>query len=116
MFEDAEVTGYEPLIASMTNNRNDRHVLAAAVRCSAHAIVTANLKHFPAEAVQPYGIEVISGDDFLIHQLYLDAGAVLDKLHAQSDQLKIPLPQLLQKLARPAPAFAAVVASDYDCL
>jgi hypothetical protein len=29
---EAEVTGYEPLIASMTCDQKDRHVLAVAVR------------------------------------------------------------------------------------
>jgi hypothetical protein len=37
-FEDAKVTGYECLVTSMTNDPKDRHVLAAAVRCGAHAI------------------------------------------------------------------------------
>lgn len=36
-FEDAKVTGYEPLVDSMTNDKKDRHVLAAAVRCGAQA-------------------------------------------------------------------------------
>src|ERR1700735_3806693 len=43
-FEDAEVTGYEFLQAAMTNHPKDRHVLAAAVRCSAHVIVSDNKK------------------------------------------------------------------------
>lgn len=44
-FEDARVTGYECLVASMTNDPKDRHVLAAAVRCGAHAIITDNVRH-----------------------------------------------------------------------
>lgn len=47
-FDDANVTGYECLVASMRNDAKDRHVLAAAVRCGAHAIVTENVKHFLA--------------------------------------------------------------------
>jgi predicted nucleic acid-binding protein len=38
-FPEAMVTGYEELIDAMKNDAKDRHVLAAAVRCSAHAIV-----------------------------------------------------------------------------
>ncbi len=46
---DCLVTGYESLIPSLTlPDPDDRHVLAAAIRCGADAIVTANLKHFPA--------------------------------------------------------------------
>src|SRR5450756_825857 len=43
-FEDASVAGYEYLAASMRNNPKDRHVLAAAVRCGAHAIITNNVR------------------------------------------------------------------------
>src|SRR5690349_19351825 len=45
-FEDAMVTEYEALIPVMDNHPKDRHVLAAAVRCQAHAIVTDNTKDF----------------------------------------------------------------------
>src|SRR5690242_4534094 len=38
-FPEALVDGYESLTAAMTNHHKDRHVLAAAVKCSAHAIV-----------------------------------------------------------------------------
>lgn len=45
-FPDAAVEGYEGLVESMTNDRKDRHVLAAAVRCGAHCIVTQNRRHW----------------------------------------------------------------------
>jgi len=114
MFEDAEVAGYEPLVNSMTNHPEDRHVLAAAVRCGAHAIVTDNVKHFPRQSVQPYGIEVMSGDDFLIHQFHLDSDGVLEKLEAQAAKLKSTLLELLQKFAPRAPCFASLVATNHD--
>ena len=50
-FEDAEVTGYECLKNVMTNQPKDRHVLAAAVRCGAHAIVSDNKKDFPPDSL-----------------------------------------------------------------
>lgn len=66
---DALITGYEPLITSLTlPDPNDRHVLAAAIVGRADVIVTANLKHFPADALAPYGIEAQHPDEFLIHQ------------------------------------------------
>jgi hypothetical protein len=50
---DAMVTGYENLIASIElPDLDDRHVVAAAVRCNAEVIVTANLKDFPGNASQ----------------------------------------------------------------
>jgi predicted nucleic acid-binding protein len=73
-FIDAEVTGYQELIGAMRNDEKDRHVLAAAVRERAEVIVTANLPHFPAEAVEPYNIEVRHPDDFLLDQIDLLRG------------------------------------------
>ena len=43
-FPDASVTAYEDLIPSMTCHEKDRHVLAAAVRSGATAVVTFNLQ------------------------------------------------------------------------
>jgi len=50
-FPSARVTGYDGLIDSMTNDLKDRHVLAAAVKCGAHSIVTDNVRHFPLESL-----------------------------------------------------------------
>lgn len=46
---DGAVTGYEPLIASLTlPDPDDRHVLAAAIHGGANIVVTCNLVDFPA--------------------------------------------------------------------
>lgn len=61
---DARVTGYERLVDSLElPDPDDRHVLAAAVRIGAQAIVTFNLKDFPATALEPLGIEAKHPDD-----------------------------------------------------
>lgn len=82
-FPDAEVQGYEDLIDGMTNDRKDRHVLAAAVRGNAEVLVTANLKDFPDAALKSFDISAISPDDFLLDQLDLYPGVVIDCLHQQ---------------------------------
>lgn len=54
---DCLVTGYEPLINGLSlPDPDDRHVLAAAIRCSAQVIVTANLDDFPAAALERFNI------------------------------------------------------------
>ncbi|KWV30280.1 PIN domain-containing protein [Micromonospora rifamycinica] len=58
-FPTAMVSGYEPLIAEMTDDPKDRHVLAAAVAADAEVIVTANLRDFPDHALAPYAIEAL---------------------------------------------------------
>jgi predicted nucleic acid-binding protein len=86
---DAMVTGHESLIGGLQlPDADDRHVLAAAIRSGAAAIVTFNLKDFPAEALRPYGVEAIHPDDFLIQQIDLAPGLVAAaiKMHRASLQ------------------------------
>ena len=64
---DALVTHYESLIDGITlPDPRDRHVVAAAVKCSAQMIVTANLKDFPQDRLAPYGLE--SGISFRLRR------------------------------------------------
>jgi hypothetical protein len=82
-FPDAEVTGYQRLIGSMTNDQKDRHVLAAAIRGGAETLVTENLRDFPASSLAPYDVTVAHQDEFLLDQLDLSAAAVLAALRRQ---------------------------------
>ena len=70
-FGDAMVTGYSDLVSRMTNHEKDRHVLAAAVRGGAELLVTFNTKDFPSASVDPFDLEVVHPDDFLLDQLDL---------------------------------------------
>ncbi len=83
-FAEAPVAGYEPLIGTLVlPDADDRHVLAAAIRCGAQHIVTDNLADFPAEALTGFAIEAIDADTFLsrIFDLYpSEALAVLRTL------------------------------------
>lgn len=105
-FEDARVSGYEGLTASMTNDREDHHVLAAAVRCGAHAIVTANVRHFPPDSVKPYDIDVLTPDEFLLRLLHLDAELLEEKLLAQAAARRVLLADLIRTLSKLAPSFS----------
>lgn len=65
--KEAMVSGYESRINALTlPDPNDRHVLAAAIESGATAIVTFNLKDFPAAATVPYGVVAIGPDDFVL--------------------------------------------------
>lgn len=63
---DCLVENFEPIIDGLKlPDEDDRHVLAAAIKCRADAIVTFNLDDFPAQALGPWGIEAWSPDEFL---------------------------------------------------
>src|SRR5690606_28846194 len=65
-FPDALVTNYERLIDSLElPDVKDRHVLAAAIKSNANVIVTNNLKDFPKEYLNSFGVNAKSADDFL---------------------------------------------------
>ena len=88
---DCLVTGYEPLIEGLTlPDPDDRHVLAAAVRCGADVIVTFNLKDFPEDALNRYGIEAQHPDEFLSYQLDLAPNVVCAAAKRHRSSLKNP--------------------------
>ncbi len=65
-FPDALVKNYSGLIKNLTlPDAKDRHVLAAAIKTNANVIVTNNLKDFPQEYLDSFGLTAKSADDFL---------------------------------------------------
>jgi predicted nucleic acid-binding protein len=113
-FPEATVSGYEKMIGLMTNEPKDRHVVAAAVRCGAQVIVTANLKDFPARTLAEWGIEAQHPDEFLIHLVDLSPAVVVSKLHDQAATIARSLPDLLRTLRNVVPQFASAIASKLD--
>ena len=67
VFPEALVRETKCLEPALTNHAKDRHVLAAAIRSSAQCIVTFNLKHFPAEALNQHAVEALHPDEFLVN-------------------------------------------------
>ena len=79
-FPEALVTNYESYVEQCTNDPKDRHVLAAAIRCEADSIVTANLKHFPKTAVEKWGIGVDGPSSFLTAMYDMQPAVVISKI------------------------------------
>ena len=88
---DACVYDFEDLITGLSlPDTNDRHVLAAAIRCGAGVIVTFNLKDFPDACLAPYGVEAQHPDEFVENLFHLDQAVVIAAAQRQRQQLKLP--------------------------
>jgi predicted nucleic acid-binding protein len=111
-FPQARVHGFESLIPSMTNDEKDRHVLAVAVVSKSQVIVTSNIRDFPEAALNPFGIEAQTPDQFLTHLFYLNPQGMVELLTQQARDLENPpmsLPELLEELALHAPGFINLI-------
>ena len=90
-FAAALVTGFEPLIETLElPDADDRHVLAAAVRCGAQYIVTDNLADFPAGVLAPFDVEAIDADRFLSRTFDLHPSEALGVLRTLREAYSNP--------------------------
>jgi len=89
-FSEAMVEVPARLVEAMTNHPGDRHVVAAAIIANAQIIVTDNLKHFPKEALEPYGIEAQHPDVFLTELFDRDPESMVEIIRKQFEGLKPP--------------------------
>ncbi len=101
---DCLIENFEPLISGLVlPDPDDRHVLAAAIAGHADAIVTFNLKDFPASALHPFRIEAIHPDDFVLNQLELrpfEALSEVKKMRARLIRPTQTAAQLISTLER----------------
>lgn len=108
-FGEAWISGHEPLIAVVTNDEKDRHVLAAAVHCQAPIIVTLNVRHFGREHLEPWGIRALHPQAFLTEMFRQEESVVMTKLEQQAADRRRSLSELLDILRAIVPDFVAVV-------
>ena len=64
-FPEASVNPPAGIAEAVDCDPDDRHVVAAAIAAKAELIVTDNVRHFPAKALVPLGIEAVTPDRFL---------------------------------------------------
>ena len=88
---DCLVTHYEDLVDSLDlPDPDDRHVLAAAIRGNADAIVSANVKDFPASVLSRFDIELQTPDQFVLNQLLLQPTVALAALKKMRERWARP--------------------------
>jgi hypothetical protein len=120
-FPEAMIEGHEALIPALTlPDENDRHVLAAAIRAGAQHIITENLRDFPSEALEPYGIEAVSADAFVsaTYELYpIEATAALLRMRIAYKRPPMSANDLIMDLMRVGlPLTAAIARREIDLL
>lgn len=91
-FEDAIVADYDVFLSSCVGlpDENDAHVLAAALKTQAAAIVTENLKDFPEEILGRLNMEARSADQFIADTIALDPGRAVAAIRKMRERFKRP--------------------------
>jgi predicted nucleic acid-binding protein len=90
-FPDANVENFETLIPNLNlPDKDDRHVLACAIRCNAAIITTFNLKDFPNSELNLYDIEVQNPDELICNLFDLDEGIACKAFDKMVNRLKNP--------------------------
>jgi hypothetical protein len=100
------------LVDAMPVNDKDRHVLALAVHAGAPTIVTENLRDFPPNLCEPFGIEAIDADTFTLAQVHLYRDGVLASIDAMA-QRRVRAPKtradIIDRLGRHLPLAMAAL-------
>lgn len=110
-FPLATVAEDSAVIARLTNDPKDRHVLAAAVQSGARTIVTNNLRDFPPTALRLHGVVARTPDRFLQTLFRRQPARLIEIVVAQGADLRRPRsPEaILGTLAQHAPGFVRTV-------
>ncbi len=88
---DCLISDYEQFIDTLRlPDPDDRHVLAAAIRVGAAAIVTLNLKHFPNDILRKFDIFAIHPDDFVLDLADLSPEIIVIAAKQQRSALQAP--------------------------
>lgn len=88
---NALVSNYEKYIGQITiPDVDDRHVVAAAIACSAQKIVTWNLSDFPNNILKTFGVVAESPDTFVLGLLIEDHEGVIEVLRGMRLRFKAP--------------------------
>ena len=117
-FPEATVTVPAALTRALAGlpDDNDRHVLGAAVMAHANAIITQNIKHFPQEYLEEYGVLCQTADDFLIHQYHFGASSFVSGATLMIRPLEFPGTEtrVISSLKSAAPGFAKLMEDEHS--
>jgi predicted nucleic acid-binding protein len=111
-FPEAMIDGYEHLLPQLTNEKKDRHVLAAAIQGGVSILVTFNLKDFPDSALAPWRVQAVHPQDYLLTLYSMNPGVVLTKVAGMATERGIEMEDVLIHLGKSLPAFSRRLLQD----
>ena len=90
-FPDANISDYSDLISMLyLADKNDRHVLAAAIKSESDFLVTWNVKDFRYDELGRFSLEVQTPDYFISRLIEMNREAAYKAFIAQVNNLKNP--------------------------
>tara|TARA_R110002049_G_scaffold51245_3_gene145057 strand:- start:1974 stop:2339 length:366 start_codon:yes stop_codon:yes gene_type:complete len=90
-FPDANVENFKELIPSLKlPDKDDRHVVACAIRCNADLIVTFNTKDFPTKVLSKYDIEIQKPDELISNLIDINPELACKAFNKMVKRLKNP--------------------------
>lgn len=99
-FPDANVKNFKELIPGIKlPDKDDRHVVACAIRCNADLIVTFNTKDFPKEELSKYDVEIQKPDEFISDLIDINTELVCKGFNEMVKRLKNPKKTKIEVLA-----------------
>ena len=113
-FPEAAAEGYEYLTDHLENDPKDRHVLAAAIQARAEVILTFNLKDFPDNALEPWGVKAQHPQDYLLTLYEMDALQVVRRIGTIAAERARDEEDILLHLGTSVPAFSMRLLDDLD--
>lgn len=90
-FPDANVENFEVFISGVNlRDKDDRHVVACAIRCNADLIVTFNIKDFSTKELAKFGIEIQNPDELISNLIDINPKLVYKAISKMVKRLKNP--------------------------
>ena len=112
-FPEALVEDFDSLqpLCGEIPDQGDWHVLAAALKIQAQAIVTENLKDFPDDVLGPLNLEARTSDDFIADTISLDETRAVFAIRQMRERMKNP-PKSADSLLRDCEARGLIATAD----
>lgn len=90
-FPDANVENFEVFLSGINlRDKDDRHVVACAIKCNADIIVTFNIKDFSTKELAKFGLEIQNPDELISNLIDINPKLARKAFNKMVKRLKNP--------------------------